>query len=320
MVINLTFDDAIINGYDLLANERASDVKKISKDLSPEERKSMVNAVYVEYYKELERKKLKNKLSYRVMSYDSNPNYIGVSIVDKNEKGQDNRVIFTWYYDLTRLNEKLPKNATKAERKKRENKRDHGIKHIWKDIFATANYFKVGYFFTEGLSFKEDVIKGGAKEANRQNHNLWHRKLSGQLINKYCNKQGIILKDDINAAYSSTIGNLVYQFIDCVNAALEIARRGLSILTGEGFYPPLSQENLTYAMTRLNSLNPAKPGDVMLLNNCDSWVEVHQSIKKTGIRYRASLGDVCVMNDGDEPICHSSTKLKHSLIKKIIFN
>ena len=59
--INLTFDDAMINGYDLLVNERASEVKKISKDLSSEERKSMVNAVYVEYYKELERKKLKNQ-------------------------------------------------------------------------------------------------------------------------------------------------------------------------------------------------------------------------------------------------------------------
>ena len=81
--INLTFDDAIINGYDLLANERASEVKKISKDLSSEERKETVNAVYVEYYKELERKKLKNKLPYRVVSYDSNPNHIGVSIVDK---------------------------------------------------------------------------------------------------------------------------------------------------------------------------------------------------------------------------------------------
>ena len=315
--INLTFDDSIISGYNLLVNERAAEVKKIEEGLSPEERKETVNAVYVKYHIELDRRKLKNKLPGRVMAYDDNPNFIGVCIRDE---GEDNKIVFSWYYDLTHLNEKLPKNATKAERKKMENKRDHGIKHIWKDIFATANYFKVGRFFAENLNFKEKVLKDDAKEANRQTHNIWHRKLSRELINKYCNKQGIILKDDINAAYSSTIGNLLYSFVDCVNAAIEIARRGLSILTGEGFYPPLLQENFTYAMTRLNALNPAKPGDVMLLNNCNNWIEIHQSIKKTGIRYRASLGDVCLASGGDEPLYHSSTKLKHSLIKKIIFN
>jgi hypothetical protein len=317
--INLTFDDAILSGYALDEKARAKEVEQIDKCLSEEERMVVIKAVYRDYYKKLKTRKHEDKLPNRGLSYDSNPCFLGFAIVDGIPGSTQGKTVYTHYYDLTEINKKLPKDATPEERAKQNDKRIHGICHIWKDIAATMYYFRCGNFFPEKIKFTQDEIRDGATEANRKNYNLWHRGLSDMLINKYCNEQGVHL-EPINAAYTSTIGNLSYSYVDCVNSAIEIARRGLSILSG-GFYPPLSQETITHAMTRLNMLNPAKSRDVALIKNCNSWVEIHRHIKKTGLRYRASLGDVCLMDDGpNKPVYHSSGKLKHSLIKKIIFN
>ena len=60
--------------------------------------------------------------------------------------------------------------------------------------------------------------------------------LTKQQITKRCKTFGIILVE-VNACYSSFIGNIQHDFTDPINAAVEIGRRGLFKYKKNMFYP-----------------------------------------------------------------------------------
>jgi len=97
---------------------------------------------------------------------------------------------------------------------------------VWKYIFNLAKHYKVSHFVMEDLDFKPKVDKNKPKEFNRKTKNLWHRTLTQQLVNKYCNINGII-KIEVIPCYSSFIGNMVYEDYDPIAASLELCRRGI---------------------------------------------------------------------------------------------
>jgi len=64
----------------------------------------------------------------------------------------------------------------------------------------------------------------------------------------------------------------------------------------------------------MSKLNEVQQRDVEMLKDCNSWVEIHQSIKKSGLRYRKSLTDLTLI--GYPHRYTKSSKLSHSKIKK----
>jgi len=303
--ISLSYDDSIVSGYFLDKKSRSNEIRELkNKKLDKETEKLAINEIYVKYYKILEEKKIKGKRINRYFSFDTNPNFIGCSILEKNKDGSFT-IIKVFYYDLSDINniKKTELNTT--------NKRIHGIKHVWKDIFDTINHYKCSSLVKEKLTFNKKEIKEN-KEFNRQTKNVWYRTLSNHLINKYCTQYGII-QIEINAVYSSTIGNLIYNYVDCINAAIEIGRRGIFKFIKDTFYPCLTKTDF-HAMSRLNTY---KSRDVEMLKDCYSWKEIHSTIISLGLRYRKSLNDLSLI--GCTKKYTKSSKLLHSNIIKIMF-
>ena len=306
--IFFSFDKEILSGYSINIKERTKDIKKI-KDLHlPKEQETLeIKDLYKEYYEDQEKRMMINKISNRIIAFDSNPNYIGYSIIDKLNDN-DVKVIHTGFYDLRKLNKKLPKETTIEERTHINNKRTHEISHIWKNIFETANYFKVGKFGKEDLDFKSKEIKDLNKEFNRQTKNLWHRIQSNNLIDKYTKTLGI-KQIDCNPVYTSFIGNLNYNYTDPVNSSIEIGRRCLYKYDKNSFYPPFCIDTIIHTMSRLNLL---KSRDVESIKDSKNWKVLYKTVKKSGLRYRASLKDV-------NYTYHKCNNLLHRTVKKIIF-
>ena len=271
--LTITFDEKILYGYGL--NNR--ELKEESKGVTDKEER---NIIYRKYCLEQENRMLKNKVSNRYCAVDLNPAYIGLAIVDKEDK--EFKVIFKKAYDLTKLIEKSGESSDHPKSKYMHNKLDHELKEIMNDIFKTVNHYKCANFVIEDLNFKDKLINEECKEFNRITKNKWCRILQTRLIKKHCNINGIKLLE-VNPVYSSFIGNCTYKDFDPINAAVELARRGAFQYTKNyGFYPELTQ-------TILNTL---------ILRGCDdsilkavSWAELFNHIKQTEFRYRWQIDE-----------------------------
>jgi len=308
--IFIIFDDEKFNDYNLNFIERKKEVEIIKKEhINKETKTELIKSVYNKYYEELRQKKLYNKLSYRYLSIDTNPDYIGCSIIDKINDS-DIKIIHTFCYDLTNNNLKLPRTLLNIDRTHFNNKRKHGINHIWKDIFEIFKYYNCGYLVLEDLN---DISKSNNldnKTGNRKVNNVWYRELSSKLINKYCNKLGII-KIEINPVYTSFIGNLNYNYIDPVNASIEIGRRGIfKFIKNNSFYPSINIGTIMNTMSRLNELRDVS----FLKDHNNNWRDIFNKVKTSGLRYRATINDVS--NNNFVVV----NKLLHSNIKKYCFS
>jgi len=281
--IYLIFDEEILNGYSLNTIERTKEVKKInSEHIDKDTKTTLIKEVYKKYYKDQENRKLNNKLDYRYIAFDTNPDYIGCSILDKI--GDKYEIVYAFNYDLTELNNlKLGKPSDDTEQISLNDKRKHGICHVWKDLFEIVKYYRCGYIVMEDLNLNSKNL--GNKAANRKVNNVWYRELSTNLINKYCNRNGII-KIEVNPCYSSFIGNLTNSYIDSVNASIEICRRGIFKFIKNNFYPIIDIGTIADTMSRLN-----KPRDVSIIKDCNSWIEMYRKVRETGLRYRATAED-----------------------------
>lgn len=242
------------------------------------------------------------------MSLDTNPDYIGCSILDKANNDKGYNVVHTFGYDLKENNKSLPKEYTTIDRTHHNYKRKHGITHIWKDIFEVFTYYNCAYLVVEDLNVNKKDL--GNVVANRKVNNVWYRELSNKLINKFCNRLGII-KIEINPIYSSFIGNLMNNYIDPVNAAIEIGRRGIYKYEIGKFYPAIEMGTILNTMSRLNS--DIEVRDVLVLKDQVSWQGIFGEVKKTGLRYRLMLDDL-------EMGYKTLNKLLHSNVTKHCFN
>lgn len=290
--ISLAFDNAELNGYALDTKSRSKEVKEINSGdaASIADKKETIKLIYKKYYRDLESRMLKNKLYKRHASHDSNPEHISIAIMDKLPEGKGEKIVCLIDYDLTKLLEKLPKYATPEQREYINNKRKNQICNIWKDVFKTLAYYRCGHFVSEDLTIKDKDL--GNTEANRKVNNCWHRTLSNELIDKYCQENGIC-QIPINPCYTSFIGNILHDFIDPINAAIEICRRGMYQFDAkeEGkkskFYPEYSTGTIMNAMSRREPLR-----DVSFLKDCSNWAEAYNQIRTSGLRYRATLDEV----------------------------
>ena len=83
----------------------------------------------------------------------------------------------------------------------------------------------------------------------------------------------------INPAYSSFIGNIMYNYDDSINASLEIGRRGFEIfvLKNKKFYPELNLSSLKDQWKEYFN------------DGIKSWKEFYLVIKNLELKYRVSL-------------------------------
>ncbi len=164
------------------------------------------------------------KLNKRYAGIDLNPNYIGLVICENN------KVVYQKIYNFSQLNES-DTNKLKYEKI-----------IACKDIHNLLVYWQVSRLCLEDLSVQSKNHNKG-KTFNKLVNNKWHRQLIQEQLIKRCDISDIYVKK-VNCAYSSFVGNLIYQLPDALSAALEIARRGKENTTG--FYPNLiSNEDLS---------------------------------------------------------------------------
>ena len=216
-------------------------------------------------YDETKLKTIKSKkiITGRYLGIDLNPNYIGVSYFDECQQ-----LLETKLYNFTNL---TGKNINLDKLK-------HEIREVAIDIGRKAQHYQLQYLFVEDLCFKQGD-SGKGKGFNRLTKNQFLINEFTRMLSKY----GKVVK--VNAAYSSTIGNIVNEnYPDPIAASMEIARRGIESRVVKGskkFYPPLvSQEGLQ------------RRWKDVVFPIFNTWIELHDFLKKTGLKYRVSIPDI----------------------------
>lgn len=212
----------------------------------------------------------------RYLGIDLNPEYIGISIKDNDE------VLWTKLYSVKKLTDKiigLRVSSSDPKFKTLNNKLNHEILEISKDISNLSKEFRCKFVFIEDLSFKGSTNK----YSNRKNKNLWKREIFINNLEKRCSINGQKLYK-VNPAYSSFIGNLQWNFDDPINASLEIGRRGFEciIKKTKQFYPEIELKEVLISQWK----------DKINIDNFTSWKELFSFIKNLGLRYRVSTGVV----------------------------
>ena len=284
--VYFTFDEEKLNGYAIDEAGRRADVKEIKKQGYPKEiEAAKIKEIYTKYYVRQEEKKLAGKIKDRCIAVDLNPTNIGFSILDK--MGDSIKIIHCGWFDMEKLCVKTNKSSCSKEQKYQNNKRKYELTVVLKKLFNIARHYKCSQFVMEDLN---GDFENTNKETNRKVKNLWNRILIENIIKRRCNENGIKLIK-INPAYSSFIGNIQYNYIDAVNASIEIGRRGLFKYIKGAFYPHIKRKDL-------NTME-AKFGIDVSNGTSFDWLAMYKSIKNSfphgnefSHRLRAALNDI----------------------------
>lgn len=187
-------------------------------------KKDIVYLTYDEKIVEKE-KHFKRLFNNRVLGIDLNPNYFGISIIEFNHK--DNfKVIHKEAIDVSKLQTKS-KDKIKFE-----------LYEINHHILKLCKQWHVGKLACEDLKFNNKK-KFWNKDLNRLCRNQFRFNIIKAHLQTLCNTFGIEFIE-VNAAYSSIIGNFVHGSVTCpdmVAASIEIARRAYKKFTKGWIYP-----------------------------------------------------------------------------------
>jgi predicted transposase len=211
----------------------------------------------------------------RFIGIDLNPTNIGMSICNSKME-----VIDSYDFEFSEIINKIKKLKVASNSKEMvylNNKLDYEILNISKRISGISKHYKCKFMFIEDLEFK-----GKNEWNNRLLKNLWKRNIFIQNLEKRC---GIANQSlfKVNPAYSSFIGNCMYDSVDPINSSMEIARRGYEIIINKSkkFYPAVwLKESLKHQWKEKVSDIPC------------SWKELFDLVKNSKLSYRVSLKDV----------------------------
>lgn len=278
--IFITFDEEKLNGYDFKLRDYSKALKLI-----PKKEKEARKQCFIRFKQEQEARKLEGKIPSRYCGIDLNPEYIGISIIEKNNN--EIKIIDKFCYQLTDLIKKSNEASTTQYSKFLNNKRKYEIGKLYCDLFKIINHYKCAYFVMEDLTFKAKNINNDPVEFNRKTKNVWNLNYQQNVINKHCNINGIQLIK-INPIYTSFIGNLNYDYFDPTNASIEIARRGIDkYKKGNSIFPIFTNTIIDAMSKRFDSLR-----DVQYLKDCKNWKQLYAIFNKTEIKYRRQLNQV----------------------------
>lgn len=223
-------------------------------------------------------KKFKDLKNNRVLGIDLNPNYIGLSILEFN-KNNEFKVIHKQVFDLSNLNVTSKKSSSDKTSKYLTNKRKFELIQVCYDINKLMNYWKCSKLCIEDLNIKSSDKKQG-RTFNRLCNNVWNRNL---VVNKLKMLSSIFGYElvEVNPAYSSFIGNLLYGSENCpdmIASSIEIGKRGFKKYSKGWFYPIFSIEHLNEQWKQT-------------LSGIEDWKSAFNKIKKSKLKYRFQLQD-----------------------------
>jgi len=246
----------------------------------------------------------------RFMAIDMNPNEIGYSIIDWVDDNNFN-VIATGILSIKEINDRQLKLKVPSDGPKNiylNNKREHEIFEVSKELIEIAKHYRVSAFGLENLDlFSRDYTKG--KKCNRLIDNFWaYSRFSKNLTKR------LILNNlkyyEVPAAYSSFIGNLTYSnYPDPVAASIEISRRVyLSFLKDASIKPKAKYHGLRKSKIKshpvkiaifpefkevkdalIHTLEVMNKRPLKFLTDSDSWKNLYSKVKNSKLRYRVSL-------------------------------
>ena len=232
----------------------------------------------------------------RIISIDLNPNYIGYSIVDW-KSSSELQVIKSGVYSFKELNDKdfelkgksIPSDDPK--RLKLNNKRQHEILEISKNLINKAIYYKCSIFSIEDLNMKSSDKENG-KHFNKLVNNLWCRNLLLNNISKRCNIFKIKLLK-VKPEYSSFIGNFLFRSLnlpDMILSSIEISRRAYEfynqyVIKTKNIKKNIIQPNISdFKDLIIKSLE-----EFNINEKFESLIDIYYFFKKSKLMYRLSL-------------------------------
>ena len=209
--------------YDLAIAEKLSDKRRlllsrihslaIEKKI-PVTYKLKNGKIYLTYDEKIveKEKQFKNLKSNRVLGIDLNPNYFGISIIEFDKKNEF-KILYKEAIDVSEL---------QSESKNKIHFELYEINH---HILNLCNRFHVSKLSIEDLKFPKN--KFWSKKLNKLCKNQFRYSMVKSHLQTLCSTYGVELIE-VNAAYSSIIGNFVHGSDNCpdmVAASIEIARR-----------------------------------------------------------------------------------------------
>ena len=266
--------------YDLIIDENLSPKRKalLSNIQSlMEEKKTPItfkvknNYVYLTYDEKIveKEKQFKDLKSNRVLGIDLNPNYFGISIIEFDNNNEF-KVLYKEAIDVSEL-----QTASK-------NKIDFEIHQINHHILKLCKNFKVSKLSVEDLKFKKN--KFWNKNLNRLCKNQFRFNKVKSHLNTLCSTYGVELIE-VNAAYSSIIGNFVHGSATCpdmIAASIEIARRAYKKFEKGWFQPGfVSKQRLMQVL--------GNQWKEELGQGYQSWKGLSGEIKESKLKYRFQL-------------------------------
>ena len=267
--------------YDLIIDQKVSDKQRWLLNriqLLMEEKKTPItvrvknDTIYLTYDEKIveKEKQFKNLFDNRVLGIDLNPNYFGISIIEFN-KNDEYKVIHKEVIDLNELQQQS------------KNKIHFELYQINHHILKLCKYWHVSKLAVEDLKFKKNN-KFWSKDLNRLCRNQFRYSMVKNHLNILCSTYGVELIE-VNAAYSSIIGNFVHGSETCpdmVAASIEIARRSYHKFKKGWYQPPFVKKE------RLKQVLGNQWKEELGLGY-QSWKTLATEIKESKLKYRFPL-------------------------------
>lgn len=271
-----------IEHYNLVIAEKLSDKRKsllLKIQALMEEKKLPISFrlkkdhIYVIYDEKVveKQKQFKRLFANRILGIDLNPNYFGISILEFNQKDKF-KVLFKECIDITKLQERS------------KNKIHFELYEINHHILKLCKTWRVAKIAIEDLNFKKST-KFWNKDLNRLCRSQFRYAFVKSHLQTLCNVYGVELID-VNAAYSSIIGNFVHGSKNCpdpVAASIEIARRSYKKFQKGWIYPSYNLKQQRYREVLGNQWKEELELAYM------SWKGLAGIIKKSKLKYRFQL-------------------------------
>lgn len=247
----------------------------------------------------------------RILSFDLNPNYIGLSIIDWRD--QDNKeVIHKEIISFKELNDidvrGLP--STHKKKIKVNNKRRHEIFNVSKYIINLVKHYNCDLVCFEKLNMKSKNHKKG-KRFNRLVNNDWLRQPFIQNLIKRCNIENIKYQE-VAPQYSSFIGQINNpNDIDSVGASIELSRRAylFNKIYKEKSVP---KQDIVFPKFNIGSLDDHwKKTLKNNTNNIKSWIELYNVFKKSKSSYRFLFSKDKFFGNSFRLFSHNSNIMLH---------
>ena len=279
------FDLAKVQGYAYDEKSYRKDKKEIKQQQLPKEVESeKIKKCAAEYHRLQKEHMLEGKIANRALAFDNDPDTIGWSVVELDEKVECGyRIIAGGELSLEQYMKKTGRASSDKRQKRSVRRKKTALYLALKDLFSIGLHYKCSEIIRENLDGISDK-KSEIKEANRKNKNLWCRTIIEKKTTYYCAKYGFS-HIKINAAYSTFIGNIQHQeFADPTAASIEIGRRGLMRYIKGSFFPvvtPKDRDTMRRLFTEQTRVAPNKTGTDGLpaLNADSSWVDYYKSYK-----------------------------------------